>query len=91
MSDKKSLGIGKGTPGPGRGKGTLNKSTHDVRNAILMVAEGLGGAPRMIEWAKEDPQNERLFWTQVYPKVLPREVKAEIAGGMTLTLVNEFA
>lgn len=45
-----------------------------VKDAILAAAEGLGGVPRIIAWAKEDPQNERIFWGTIYPKVLPLEV-----------------
>lgn len=64
----------------GRTKGTPNKLTKDVREAILQVAEGLGGAEGMLSWAQEDKANERIFWSQIYPKVLPKEVKAELSG-----------
>ena len=25
----------------------------------------------MLAWAQEDPLNERIFWSQIYPKLLP--------------------
>lgn len=66
--------------GAGRPKGTPNKLTKDVREAILQVAEGLGGAEGMLRWAQANEVNERIFWSQIYPKVLPKEIKAELTG-----------
>jgi hypothetical protein len=79
MAQPKNTGkFGKGNPG--KPKGALNHSTKDVRAAILMVAEKLGGIQRMHDWATEDPDNEKLFWGSIYPKLLPKEIKAEIAA-----------
>lgn len=58
----------------GRPKGVPNKLTQDVRAMIQEVIDGLGGAQRMMAWAKEDPLNERMFWSQVMPKLMPKEV-----------------
>lgn len=69
-----------GTKTGGRKKGVPNKITQDVREAILKVADGLGGAEGMLEWAQSDPVNARIFWSQIYPKVLPKEIKQEITG-----------
>lgn len=71
MSEKQTLGIGKGTPGPGRKKGVPNKQTTAAKEAIAQAAEGLGGVDRLIEWAQEDPLNERAFWATIYPKLIP--------------------
>ena len=70
----------KGEKRPNQGKRGPDKTTKDVKNAILMVAENLGGVPRMTAWAQEDEKNERLFWSSIYPKVLPKEIKSEIAA-----------
>lgn len=66
--------------GRGRKKGELNKTTRLAKEAIALAAEGLGGTDRLIEWAKEEAQNERAFWTQIYTKLLPLQVNAEING-----------
>ncbi len=58
----------------GRAKGTPNKVTADVRKLILTAVEEMGGHARLIAWAREDPANERIFWGQIMPKVLPRDV-----------------
>lgn len=69
--DKQTLGIGKGTPGPGRPKGSANKTTRLAKDAIAEAAERLGGADRLVEWVQEDKLNERVFWGQIYPRLLP--------------------
>jgi hypothetical protein len=58
----------------GRVKGSLNKTTKTAKEAIALAAEGLGGADRLVAWAKEDPVNERAFWATIYPKLLPLQV-----------------
>lgn len=68
--------------GMGRPKGTLNKTTRAAKDAIAEAAEALGGASRLVAWAKEDPANERVFWGTIYPKLLPLQVTGE--GGRAL-------
>lgn len=43
-----------------------------------MVAEGLGGAPRMLAWCQEDKKNEAVFWSQIYPKLIPKDINANV-------------
>jgi len=54
-----------------------NKLTQAAKSAIEIAAEGLGGSARLQEWAREDPLNERAFWTQIYTKLLPLQVTGE--------------
>lgn len=61
--------FGKGNPG--KPKGAVNKTTLAVKDAIAMAADKLGGVDRLVEWAKEDPQNEKAFWSSIYPKLIP--------------------
>lgn len=70
--------------GKGRPKGALNKTTKAAKDAIAQAAEELGGADRLVAWAKEDPANERIFWGSIYPKLLPLQVTGE--GGQPLTI-----
>jgi hypothetical protein len=66
--------------GMGRPKGAKNKTTLLAKEAIAAAAEGLGGTQRLIEWAQEDPANERVFWGQIYTKLLPLQVTGEGGG-----------
>jgi len=70
--------------GKGRPKGALNKTTKAAKDAIAQAAEELGGADRLVAWAREDPANERIFWGSIYPKLLPLQVTGE--GGQPLTI-----
>lgn len=76
MADKKTErnGIGKGTPGPGRPKGVVNKTTAVAKDMIAHAAEKLGGVDRMVAWAQEAPENERTFWGSMFPRLLPVQV-----------------
>lgn len=67
--------------GKGRQKGVPNKTTQAAKDAIALAADRLGGAERLVEWAKEDPANERAFWTTIYPKLLPLQVNGAGAEG----------
>ena len=81
----KGGGRPKGIPKTGgRQKGTPNKITTDVRQGILDAAEKLGGIPRLVAWSKEDPKNEAIFWSQIYIKVIPKEINANIDVGIDL-------
>ena len=61
----------------GRPAGAKNKTTVAAKEAIAAAADKLGGVSRLVSWAKEDPANERVFWGQVYPKLLPLQLGAE--------------
>ena len=63
-----------GNRGKGRPKGVPNKLTASVKEAIEFAAQGLGGATRLTEWAKEAPENEKVFWSSIYPRLLPLQV-----------------
>lgn len=69
--------------GRGRPKGSPNKTTKAAKEMIAEVAAGLGGAERMLAWAKEAPENERAFWVQVYPKMLPLTVGGDPDNPLT--------
>jgi len=74
IQPKDNIGVGKGK---GRPKGALNHTTRSVKEAIEYAAQGLGGADRLVRWAQEDPSNERVFWGQIYPKLLPLTVAGD--------------
>ena len=62
-------------PGPGRPKGVPNKMTMAAKEAIQFAFDGLGGADGLIKWAKKNDLNKRVFYGQIYPKLLPLDVK----------------
>ena len=76
--------------GNGRPKGSRNKVTAAAKDVISQAAEMLGGVNRLVEWAKEAPENEKAFWSSVYPKLLPLQVNADVALSGKLSLEVKF-
>ena len=72
----------------GRQKGTPNKTTKSAKKAIAEAADRLGGAERLVAWVREEPQNERVFWGTIYPKLLPLQVAGDSENPMRT--VNEI-
>ena len=72
----------KGQPkSAGRKKGSQNLHTRAIREMIEAAAEGLGGTARLISWAMEDEINERLFWSSIWPRILPLQIQGTGARG----------
>ena len=80
--------MAKGQKTGGRTKGTPNKMTQTAKEAIAIAAEQLGGANRLVAWAKENPLNERVFWGTIYPKLLPLQVTGDDGGLLTVEIVQ---
>lgn len=73
----------------GRPKGALNKTTVAAKEAISLAFEGLGGAQRLIDWAKEDPKNESAFWVSVYPKLLPLQLSGDQENPLRIVTIKD--
>ena len=71
----------------GRPKGSLNKTTQSAKEAIALAADNLGGSDRLVKWAKEDPANERAFWSSIYPKLLPLQLNGAGDNGEHISKV----
>lgn len=80
--------MAKGFKTGGRVKGTPNKTTRLAKEAIAIAADRLGGEDRLVDWVKEDPSNEKVFWSQIYTKLLP--VQLETSGeGLKIVLSSD--
>jgi hypothetical protein len=89
MSEPKQ-GVNRGNAGKGRPKGSVNKTTAAAKDVIAQAASELGGKDRLIAWAREDAQNERVFWGTIFPKLLPLQVAGE-DGGPLQVVIQRFA
>ena len=80
-----------GTPKTGgRQKGTTNKVTALAKDAIAAAADRLGGVDRLVEWVREDTSNERVFWGQIYTKLLPLQVAGDSEAPLVSKLIVEW-
>lgn len=88
MSDVKQTEqkrIGTGKPGPGRPKGSPNKSTTSVKAAFEEAFDKLGGVDALLTWAKDEP---REFY-KLYAKLLPVQVQADMKHSGTVNIMVE--
>jgi len=78
MANKQTVGNPReGKRGPGRPKGSRNKTTQSAKKIIESAADTLGGAERLVAWAKENEANERAFWSTIFPKLMPLQVSGD--------------
>lgn len=73
--DKKSAGIGRGTPGPGRGKGTPNHLTKDVRQMIAGALDAVGGMEYLAARAVDQP----VAFMALVGRTIPKEIRMDLA------------
>ena len=82
MADKKTAGIGKGTPGPGRPAGRPNNATVAAREAFQRLLED--NAPRLQGWleqvAEDDPGRALDLMTRLSEFVIPKLSRSELRG-----------
>ncbi|MNZ76690.1 hypothetical protein D3C78_952070 [compost metagenome] len=55
----------------GRQKGTPNKATKEVKDALAEAFEKLGGVAALVRWGREEPSEFYKLWA----RMLPHEVK----------------
>lgn len=63
----------------GRQKGTPNKATAQVKEALNAAFDGIGGVPQLTTWAREQPTEFYKLWA----KMLPQEIKADVEADVT--------
>lgn len=78
--------MAKGVKTGGRVKGTPNKTTVAVKEALQATFDGIGGVPAMITWATENPTP----FYNLYGKLLPIEanIQGEVDVGVTVQIVR---
>jgi hypothetical protein len=62
----------------GRPPGGQNVTSRNVREMIIAASEKVGGLERICDWIRESEINERLWWTQVWPRLLPLTVRGAV-------------
>ena len=58
---------------------TPAKLTKDAKAAIQIAFENLGGLDRLVDWANQ-PQNLGTFYTQIWSRIIPKELNAKHTG-----------
>jgi hypothetical protein len=63
------------------------KLNRDAKAMVQLAFEDLGGLQRLVEWANV-PANLGTFYTQIWGKIIPKDVKAEIDGTITIEIAQ---
>jgi hypothetical protein len=71
VSEKETLKIGEGKPGPGRPKGVPNKVTTKLKDAILIAAEEAGGDEGLVGYLKAQALANPASFLSLMGRVLP--------------------
>lgn len=85
MTEKR---IGTGKAGPGRPKGSVNKSTNAIKEMVLAALDKAGGEDYLVRQSSENPT---AFMT-LLGKVLPMQVSGPDGGdiGVITTIRREI-
>jgi hypothetical protein len=90
MMDKKTPKIGEGKPGPGRPKGSVNKTTALLKDAILQAAENAGGQAGIVGYLQTQATANPGPFLSLIGKVLPMQVTGG-EGGPVVVEIKRFA
>lgn len=74
----------------GRKKGTPNKTTTIAKEAIAEAFERMGGTAALVAWADQNDDHRKVFYGTIYPKLLPLQVNAELAGKMVHEVTHKI-
>ena len=82
------MGLRKGqTNNPaGRPKGAKDKVQRCVKESVLTVYEKLGGDDGFYHWACAEPTE----FYRLFGKLLPKDVNANVSGGVAIQVISEF-
>lgn len=67
--------IGKGKAGPGRPKGSVNKTTALIKDAIIQAAQNAGGEEGMVGYLQKQALENPGPFMALLGKVLPTQVE----------------
>lgn len=76
--------------GPGRPKGSKNKTTALLKDAILRAAQEAGGGDEdgMMKYLTEQATDNPTAFMGLLGKVLPMQVNAEVTGDINVTHIT---
>jgi hypothetical protein len=76
--NKQTAEIGKGKPGPGRPKGSVNKTTALLKDAILKAAQLAGGGDDgLVEYLQKQASENPGPFMALLGKVLPMQIAGD--------------
>jgi hypothetical protein len=82
------MAIGRKTGG--RKAGTPNKLTSTAKDTIAQCAALLeANGKTLYRWVDKDDANERIFWSQIYPKLLPLQISGDAENPLRIVTIKD--
>lgn len=79
-----------GTKSGGRPKGSVNKLTATAKDTIAQCAAMLeANGKTLYRWVDKDEANERIFWAQIYPKLLPLQISGDKENPLRIVTIKD--
>lgn len=79
------VGENKGNAGKGRPKGSPNKATRAIREAVVEAFDKAGGVDYLVQLAKDDPKT----FCGLIGRVIPLQVEGEMDQNIVFKTVYE--
>jgi hypothetical protein len=83
---KRYLGIGKGTPGPGRKKGVPNKVATNLKKAIIEAGERAGGEEGLVGYLTNLAKTNSSAFAILLGKVVPTVLEGSEKGNISVVI-----
>lgn len=80
--------IGKGKAGPGRPKGSVNKTTALLKDAILQAAQNAGGEGGMVGYLEHQANENPAAFMSLLGKVLPMQIAGDAENPLVVTMIE---
>jgi hypothetical protein len=84
--DSKTAGLNRS----GRPKGAINKTTKVAKEAIAEAFEKMGGTPALVDWADKNDDNRKVFYSQIWPKIVPLQVGGEEGNPVVTEIITRI-
>lgn len=52
-----------------------------AKEAIALAFDELGGVDELVAWAKSDPDHRKVFYSQIWTKIIPLQVNGSGDNG----------
>lgn len=76
--------------GKGRPKGSKNKSTLELKDAVLSVYDKLGGDKGLLDWAESSADNKKIFYSTMVTRLLPKYSDIQLSGNVTHNIADRL-
>jgi hypothetical protein len=72
----------------GRRIGTPNKVTTKFKEIVEEVFHRMGGVDALLKWIEETPENRKIFYSQIFPRLAPLQLTGADGGAIQIQRIE---